>query len=714
MPRSIVLASLLATAAIAPVAAQSVLTAPSAAAASRSMGTDPGQGASSGGALTGVSARFSELMPARAKTFIRASSDPDERPYPQSPAGGNDDGFSGMNDVEAYEDVVAGQTVKVLVDHAGRPGYMSLFFRNFWAGAFGEPVLDWRDGNRTQILVDGRVRHDMPLTDYFRNVDDPAGQVPPFTGPFTGNRAGAHLTHTPIRFGDALKVRVFQDAFGNAARFHKVAGALASPENRLEAPRLDAWEQVFEQRGHWPHEVPRVPRARRFVLAADGGRAAFQLTGPSTILEMRATLADPENWDGLWIRAFWDGDPNASVEIPLRFLGARMQNRFGQPGMKHVLFGHDGADTIWNHMPMHFASAARIEFENRNPRPVDLRFVWSMHDGPHGGTWGHFHAYHDFGVTPTGAPFQGPKIEHRRGMLRGLFLEDGLDSTGRIPNTPGTINTHLEGDLCIRINGNRGDDHVFAATETSVGKWGWYSTPSDVPFAQDTSFSTGNKIAVRNFIGYQRRMQGSLFVFDPVHFVDGIDITLEHGPDNSANAEYELVSFLYLEPDGPARRQFFELDVGDAADEQAAGVTFGTAPRFAQSLTAPFFRDRFFNSSMVTDDGRELRDWYRFRATVPPGAAAHGVCVGFRLDRPKVRGGDVCRAEIWVNGAYAGLLNSYTSNTLKRWKEGGELEVEIPLRLTDGVSRLDIEVRHVASSDPLRVGRIWLYGYDKP
>src|SRR5690606_28501364 len=176
---------------------------------------------------------FSLLHPARSKTFIKASSDPDERPT--APMLGNDDGFSGINQVEAYRERVGLDEIAVLADVQGRAGYMGVFFRNFWTGLVGAPVAS-QEMNRTQILLDGAVRHDLLLPDYFRNVHDPRGQVAPFRGPFTANRAGGHLTHTPLTWQDSFKVQVFDNAFENAGRFHKVAGSLASPEKLLRVP----------------------------------------------------------------------------------------------------------------------------------------------------------------------------------------------------------------------------------------------------------------------------------------------------------------------------------------------------------------------------------------------------------------------------------------------------------------------------------------------
>lgn len=653
------------------------------------------------GAL-GVSERFARLQPARSKTFIKASSDPDERPH--APMLGNDDGFSGINACEAYRFLSGANEIATLVDVRGRAGYMGVFFRNFWSGIAGLPILA-QERNRAQILIDGAVRHDMLLPDYFRSVNDPRGQVAPFTGPFTASRAGGHLTHTPLTWSDSFRVQVYENSFDNANRFHKVAGTLMAPEELAEVPDLQAWETVFGRIGSWRHTVPRRSTLHRLQLAGADDPKRIVLRGAGAILEMRCRLDRPGAWNDIWVAMRFDGQEDFVTWAPLRFFGGMIRRPFTQ-AIDTLFFGNDGAHEVWSYFPMPYADLAELEFVNLGGTAVQLDVTLSTWSGTYPEPWGYFHATHHQAVTQTGISFRGPKLENARGMLRALLLEDGADTTGRIQNV--TL-THLEGDLCVRINGNRGDEHNFAATETSIGKWGWYGTASDVLFASDTSFNTSVKA---RYTPQQHiditRMQGSTFVFDPIQFVDGIDIVLEHGIQNLSNADYGLFSVFYVRP-GPARQTITAVDVGTGASESNVAARFGTAPRFV--LTSTFFRDQFFATPPLTDDGREIRDWYRFTVAAPNLTRYRGIGLGFRLDRPRLGGGGVCQARIYVDGRHAGLLHSFTSNALDRWKEGGELEVELPRALTDGKSSFVVEVRPVASTQPVRIGRIEVFGY---
>jgi len=357
---------------------------------------------------------------------------------------------------------------------------------------------------------------------------------------------------------------------------------------------------------------------------------------------------------------------------------------------------------------MPFAQHAKLEIQNRGAQAIPVQLTHCFKAEAHQAPWGHFVAGFHREITGTGEPFQGPRLQDCHGMLRCLMLEDFADTSGRIPDMH---MTHLEGDLCVRTNGLRGDDHTFDASETSIGKWGWYLTPSDLPFQMDGSFNTSVHVSfhIPGAVAVHR-MMGSTLVFDPVQFVDGIDVMLEHGVQNLAQADYGFMSILYVQP-GAARRTVGELDVGEPAAESAWNAQFGTAP--LHQVTSTFFRDQFYGDAPLSDEVRQVVDWYRFTVASPSLANNRGLCLGFRLDRLRVGSGGVCQARVFVDGYFAGLLHSFTTNPLEVWKEGGETEIELPRALTDGKANFVVEVRPVAGSQPLRVGNVRVYAYDR-
>ena len=271
--------------------------------------------------------------------------------------------------------------------------------------------------------------------------------------------------------------------------------------------------------------------------------------GPGTLLGLSMIAGQNADWGELFARLEFDGGTVPSDEFPLRLLGGMMRPPFAY-SLQGLLFSNDGDRRVTSYFPMPFAKSGRLIIRSRSGQPIDLRVdsrvVARLPEPP----WGYFAPHYFRQATTKDIPFDGPKIENCHGLLRQTLLESAMDTTQEIPFITAQ---HLEGDLCVRINGNRGDEHNFAASETSIGKFGWYSGPRDVPFNQDESFNT--QILFRR-IGrniFTDRIMGSTFVFDPIHFVDGIDMKLEHGPYNQFNADYAFFNIFYLRP-GAARK----------------------------------------------------------------------------------------------------------------------------------------------------------------
>ncbi len=651
----------------------------------------------------GVSDGLARLFPSRAKTFVKASVDPDDSVF--NPTQGNDDGFTGMNNCESYRTRTAAGEVAVLAHKAGRSGFMGCFFRNFWSDSTGLNIRHL-ERNRTQILIDRQVMFDMPLTDYFRSPSHSAGQIAPFSGPFTGGRSGGHLTHTPIAWENEFELRVHENAFANAGRFHKVCGTVNGPEERVQIPRIGDWEEVAGSRGAWPHATRRMAATSTHSISA-GSSATVFLAGPATLLELTCRVGAPADWDHLTARFFWDNRQIPSVDVPLRVLGGMLKAPF-QTSFQAMLFHNDGKQQITTYFPMPFRTRGKLMFVNTGSTKIQLDVTTSLARGSYPEPFGYFTASHQAGITQTGIPFQGPKFADTYGMLRGIMLESGMDTTGTIP---GMDTFHLEGDLMVRINGNRGDDHVFAASETSIGKWGWYLSPADKPFVQDTSYHTGIIPVAANGVVSTRRLMGSTFIFDPILFSSGIDIRLEHGVQNLSNADYALTTFMYLDP-GAARQRELEIDVGDVLSESLSKVQFDQHREYR--TVGHFFRDAGFSSQPIVEDVRELRSFYRFTFVPqndPLRVGKYGL--GFRLFHPKISGGSLLHADIFVDGRDAGLLHVATSNFVSPMKEGGECEVEIPVQMTKGRASFTVEIRPRPGSAPVQLAKAWVYQYHK-
>ncbi len=664
---------------------------------------------------TGVSDTFSTLLNPRFKTFVRASSDPED--FPTALSKGNDDGFTGTNQVEDYRETEGASEYAVIAHLEGRPGYMGSYFRNFWGGLAGIFQLPWED-SRGQIFIEGQMLWDLPLSNYFRSPGNLlAPQITPFDGPFTQSRAGGSITYTPMVWENSFRLRVEENWFDNAARFHRLTGVLGTWDDVLEVPNRAEWETVYAARGGWPHKTTRVPTMTNLTIPGGGGSQTINLVGPSTLLEVSVTVTDPAHWDGLQARFTWDGQATPAVDVPVYVLGAMVRQPFEPTSpitpftpITSLLNNNNGTDKITCYFPMHFTTSADLEFVNTNGKSASITVETAEGTGVHPEPWGYFHGTYDFGVTQTGIAFQGPTYPTGHGMLRYHALESAITNVPGV--IPGNVSLmHIEGDMSIRTNNNKGDDHVYAATETGIGHWGWYDSPSDVPFQTDCSFHSGLLSMPLNKKQFETaRLMGSTLVFDPVHYVDGIDIVLEHGPGNEENAIYRFTTFHYIAPNA-ARDTILELDVGDAADEATRAASFTeAAPEY--ELTHGFFRDTQFQTPDVTDDVRVIDTFFTFSVNEPNLTNYDAFCIGLRMDRDRGTGdGGIAQADVYVDGIWAGLLHSPQSNQWFRWKEGTELEVELPRPLTAGKTQFTVELRPRAGGDPFNLARLWLYGY---
>ncbi|MCR9245795.1 MAG: DUF2961 domain-containing protein [bacterium] len=653
---------------------------------------------------------FYELFPSRVHTLVKASYDPDDRAT--SLSRGNDDGFSGANLCEAYRYTENGTPVAVLADIEGRAGVMGLFFRNFWSDSFGLERFK-EENNRTRFWLDDAAQYDLPLTECFRDPGHPLGQVPPFDGPFTRGRAGAHVTSAQLTWQERFRVGLDDDAFDNAARFHRVAMTLASPEGELPMPDKAAWETIANNPGQWPHQARRNAQSTVLQLAPGGGSGQVVIPGPATLLELTFTVPEQSDWKDLWARFTFDTAAEPHVDMPLRYLGAMIEPPFTFP-VHSLLIDNNGSTRCTCWFPMPFQQKATLQILNHGPTAVPVTVTHALKRGQPTGDWGYFTSWFRREITGTGEPFVGPQLRDCRGMLRFMMLEDFADTSGRIPDM---FMSHLEGDLCVRINGNRGDDHTFAASETSIGRWGWYLTPADKPFVSDTSFQSSLRARVlpNNHVE-GRRVQGSTFVFDPIHFVDGIDIVLEHGLQNTSNADYSLIAFFYLQQ-GAARRAIAEIDIGnvdpsDPDSEPSNGVQFTAWNTYQRQ--GNFLRDQFYGTPAVSEGVRHIRDFLRFQVVRGQDEFVdRPLTIGLRLDRLGGATMGVCQADVFVDGQPAGLLHVFTHNSVFPWKEGAECEVGLPIALTRGKPGVTVELRPRPGSDPLQVARIWVYEHLK-
>ncbi len=221
------------------------------------------------------------------------------------------------------------------------------------------------------------------------------------------------------------------------------------------------------------------------------------------------------------LEIFWNGHPEPSVSVPLGDFYGSVWQRWRSQSM---YFGSEG-DTFFTRFPMPFERSARVLLRNASAHAISLRIgvSTSPHPGP---GHGYFHSgWRKSNANAAGTPHT-VLATAGRGRYAGCILSVvSQDRSFWV----------LESDELMYADGaakpfwwGTGLEDYFNA--------GWYyrnvfarplhGLPNKAPF---------------------RTVQYRLHQPDPVMFARDFRIEFERGPDHASRADYESVSFYYLD-----------------------------------------------------------------------------------------------------------------------------------------------------------------------
>ncbi len=213
----------------------------------------------------------------------------------------------------------------------------------------------------------------------------------PFTDPFTKNwseSGGGRNTYLPIVYEKSCKIAVTTHAQSNNLWWYVDAQKL-SPDYDVTAfsASMNTAEaaDVLSSCGLDPKSGKGVRRmSDTFSVEAGKSVTFFELEGKKSLSSIKFTLEGlslPEEYNNtvtnfreelnsLWIKIYWDGNPEASVEAPF---GAF----FGVGGLgyntetKALFYGVDENGVLYNYFPMPFEKSAKIVVENRGTETIE-------------------------------------------------------------------------------------------------------------------------------------------------------------------------------------------------------------------------------------------------------------------------------------------------------------------------------------------------------
>ncbi|MFW6599456.1 glycoside hydrolase family 172 protein [Propionibacteriaceae bacterium Y2011] len=230
-----------------------------------------------------------------------------------------------------------------------------------------------------------------------------------------------------------------------------------------------------------------------------------------------------DHWRSLVLRAYWDGDHEPAIEVPVGDFFASGWGRFAQVSSAMVAVNpHGGFNSYW---PMPFGSSAHLTLENLSPDDATVYYQVTYDTGP--GVAG---AEDGFGHLHAQFRRSNPLVEGEthpilrgvagRGHYAGTYLAWGVNSTCWWGE--GEVKFYLDGDDEFPSIAGTGTEDYFG------GAWNF-----DVPDAGYTEFSTpylGLPQVIRPDGGYESQQRFGMYrwhVPDPITFTRDITVDVQ-------------------------------------------------------------------------------------------------------------------------------------------------------------------------------------------
>lgn len=241
------------------------------------------------------------------------------------------------------------------------------------------------DNDMVKIYVDGELVVQMTYKQFT------AEKQAPFTDAFTKNwseSGGGRNTYLPIAYEESCKIAITAHQQSNNLWWYVDAQKLASDYDVTAFTpdmSISAAEDVLTDLGKDPKSGKGVKRLNKtFSIGVRESTILFELEGKMSLSSIKFTLPGfslPQDYDNsttnfreelnsLWIKMYWDGNPEASVEAPF---GAF----FGIGGLGYntktqsLFYGADESGTLYNYFPMPFEKNAKIVVENRGTKTIN-------------------------------------------------------------------------------------------------------------------------------------------------------------------------------------------------------------------------------------------------------------------------------------------------------------------------------------------------------
>jgi hypothetical protein len=564
-------------------------------------------------------------------------------------SGGNDDGFDGTYSA-LYVD---SNGEHVIFDVQGPGTLYTLWFTsrvNGWSPLGTGRIRFYFDGER-----DPRI--DVDIDEFF------SGRTAPFAPPYVFNAfesTGGYVSTMPFPFARGLKITTERRVGFYNAYYHMYSPdrAVSSWTRASVSPAMAAPVPRGELRsGTVSLPAPAMPdgdpvASRAIVLERKG-------KGVITSLRFNPLFPlTPYQLNHILLRVYWDRETEPSVSAPL---GSFFGSGLGEAEVKAIPLGMSASGPYYCYFPMPFWEGFRIELVNENPEPTpDIWWEVRVDEGAgyEPAETGTFHAVYRQEWPTT----EEKDYELLTAQGRGLYLGQVMT----VEPLRAEIKRWWEGDLRLYLDGRRKPAfHGTGHEDEYLGGWSneWLMNPYSLPLHGEP------KTADLKQVDFQWSAATTVYRFFPggIPFQNGIAVSTEHGPRNTANAMYSSVTYFYRRND--AFRKLGQIEVDGPL-----------------SLSSTF--EGRYDAAELKDSGRIVEKSAKHGFSVPAGSSH--LRIRRLFDQSAIQ-----EAEVLVNGNRAGIWYQAETNARNRWAESDFL---LPETLTRGQERLEIEIR------PLRDG----------
>lgn len=415
----------------------------------------------------------------------------------------------------------------VLADLKG-PGYVSRFW--FTGGAADHAIRLYFDNEKTPRLA--------------TTIGQFCGKQAPFIPPLAANENYCWYNYVPLPYARRLVVMVQAggDKPGGWPRlFHQInyttlpkGTCVESFPGKLDAEAEQALSKVRKAWDH-PGAVCQAGGGTTNLVVLNLGAGQRQalpvIMGPAMIREMRVTpqaLAPALDcsWNNLLrdviLRISWDDASASSVEAPL---GDFFGSVWRRAAYQSMYFGLN-ANTLISRLPMPFAKAARMEFENQGANALSLSLAVISTPLAQDGRYGYLHAaWRRSAPQDVGKPHE-------------ILTATGLGRYAGCILSATTLDKSywmLEGDELMWRDDEKNPFWRGTGLEDYFNG-GWYYQNVLARPLHGLTFKT-----------FFRTVQYRLHLPDPVMFAKSFRMVFERGPDNASHGWMESLAYYYLD-----------------------------------------------------------------------------------------------------------------------------------------------------------------------